>query len=67
MVQNCNKITNEVIFFIKQLIYGFINAQRFYIVNFLNSLWLRGTESSCKRLDPAPVIKKANYSLNHVL
>ena len=28
---------------IRQLIYGFINAQSFRIVNFLNSLWLRPT------------------------
>ena len=38
MVQNCSKVTDEVFFLIKQIIYGFTNAQSFYVVNFLNSL-----------------------------
>ena len=35
MVWNCNKITNEVIFLIRPLIYGFINAERFLYLKFL--------------------------------
>lgn len=41
MVQNCNNILNKVIFLIKILIYDFLIAKSFYIVNFSNSLWIK--------------------------
>ena len=41
MVRNWIKMMNKVIFLIKQLIYDFIIATSFYIVNFWNSLRIK--------------------------
>ena len=41
MVQNWIKMMNKVIFLIKQLIYDFIIAWSFYIVNCWNFLWIK--------------------------
>ena len=38
---NCNKIINKVIFLTKQIIYDFIVAQSFLIVNLWSSLWIK--------------------------